>query len=76
MLKNAGLDTNSPLLQTLQTVAGQKDLEIVDFLECIVNQHNQNQITQAGRIAGLYQGQGWIIDDFNEPLTYELFPPT
>ncbi|ARI82152.1 MULTISPECIES: hypothetical protein [Microcystis] len=45
-------------------------------MESIVNQHHQTQITQTGRIAVLYQGQGWISDDFNEPLTDELLPPT
>ena len=68
-MNNADLDTNSPLLQTLQTLPVQQQQEIIDFLESIVNQHHQTQITQTGRIAGLYQGQGWISDDFNEPLT-------
>ncbi|NCT52912.1 MAG: DUF2281 domain-containing protein [Microcystis aeruginosa G13-03] len=53
-MNNADLDTNSPLLQTLQTLPVQQQQEI----------------------AGLYQGQGWISDDFNEPLTDELLPPT
>ena len=68
-MNNADLDTNSPLFQTLQTLPVQQQQEILDFLESIVNQHHQTQITQTGRIAGLYQGQGWISDDFNEPLT-------
>ncbi|BAG01859.1 DUF2281 domain-containing protein [Microcystis aeruginosa] len=75
-MNNAGLDTNSPLLQTLQTLPVQQQQEILDFLESIVNQHHQTQITPTGRIAGLYQGQGWISDDFNEPLTDQLLPPT
>jgi hypothetical protein len=75
-MNNADLDTNSPLLQTLQTLPVQQQQEILDFLESIVNQHHQTQITQTARIAGLYQGQGWISDDFNEPLTDELLPPT
>ncbi|NCR55995.1 MAG: DUF2281 domain-containing protein [Microcystis aeruginosa L211-07] len=75
-MNNADLDTNSPLLQTLQTLPVQQQQEILDFLESIVNQHHQTPITQTGRIAGLYQGQGWISDDFNEPLTDELLTPT
>ncbi|MGB5772658.1 MAG: DUF2281 domain-containing protein [Crocosphaera sp.] len=70
------LDNNSFLLQTLQRLPLQQQQEILKFLESIVNKHNKTTIPQKGRIAGLYQGQGWISDDFNEPLSDEFFPET
>jgi len=42
-MNNAGLDTNSPLLQTLQTLPVQQQQEILDFLESIVSRSRLDQ---------------------------------
>lgn len=75
-MSTANLDTNSPLMQTLQTLPVQQQQEILNFLKSIVNEQPKTPISQTGRISGLYQGQGWISDDFNDPLTNEFLPKT
>lgn len=70
------LENNSSLLQTLKELPLQQQQEILDFLQSIVQQNKTTYTPQKGRIAGLYQGQGWMSDDFNEPLDDDFFTET
>ena len=70
------LDNTLPLLQTLQRLPLQQQQEIIDFLQSIVNKNDINPTPKKSRIAGLYQGEGWISEDFNEPLNDDFFTET
>jgi len=70
------IDLTEKILTKIKDLPLEQQQEILDFTEFIAHKYSQkleakNQ-SQKKRIAGLYQGKGWISDDFNEPLPPEV----
>ena len=70
------IETPKILSQKLQELSQEQQQQVLKFLETITTKYDKTHPPQTTRIAGLYQGQGWMSDDFNEPITDEFFSET
>ena len=70
------IETPKILSQKLQELSQEQQQQVLKFLETITTKYDKTHPSKTTRIAGLYQGQGWMSDDFNEPLTDEFFSET
>jgi hypothetical protein len=70
------IHTPKILSQKLQELSQEQQQQVLKFLETITTKYDKTQLPKTTRIAGLSQGQGWMSDDFNEPLTDEFFSET
>lgn len=61
------------LSKKIQVLSTEHQKQILNFAESVIKQSEKTEDKQSTRISGLYQGQGWISDDFNDPLTDEFF---
>ncbi|NEQ83227.1 MAG: DUF2281 domain-containing protein, partial [Moorea sp. SIO2I5] len=55
----------------LQALPAQQQRMVFDFVEFLALKYVESEPSQsqAPRISGLLEGEGWISDDFNEPLS-------
>ncbi|NEQ79277.1 MAG: DUF2281 domain-containing protein [Moorea sp. SIO2I5] len=62
-------------LKSLQALPPQQQRMVFDFVEFLALKYVKSEPSQsqAPRISGLLEGQGWISDDFNEPLSDEFW---
>jgi hypothetical protein len=67
------IDTTSKLIAKLQTLAPEQQLQVLDFVEFLVQKYPQTQQPLQQRVLGLNQGEVWISDDFNDPLPDEFW---
>jgi mRNA-degrading endonuclease RelE of RelBE toxin-antitoxin system len=67
------IELSESVFKKIQVLSPENQKQILDFLESITANSDETQEKKATRISGLYQGQGWISDDFNDPLTNEFF---
>ncbi|ALJ68113.1 MULTISPECIES: DUF2281 domain-containing protein [unclassified Synechocystis] len=67
------IELSESVFKKIQVLSPENQKQILDFLESITANSDETQEKKATRISGLYQGQGWISDDFNDPLTDEFF---
>jgi Protein of unknown function (DUF2281) len=63
----------------LQALPPEQQRQVQDFVEFLVQKYTQSrsESSQAqpmsGRIAGLFEGMGWMSEDFNDPLPDEFW---
>ncbi|MUG98496.1 DUF2281 domain-containing protein [Scytonema sp. UIC 10036] len=67
------VDTTSRLIAKLQTLAPEQQLQVLDFVEFLVQKYPQPQQSLQKRVLGLNQGEIWMSDDFNNPLPDEFW---
>jgi len=67
------VEVSEILFQKIQILSPEQQKRILNFAETITVQSDATESKKTARISGLYQGQGWISEDFNEPLTDEFF---
>lgn len=64
------------LVSRLQNLPPEQQQQVADFIEFLEQkyiQHRSNQGQPKRRIFGLHEGQGWMSEDFNEPLPDEFW---
>ncbi|MBF2056519.1 MAG: DUF2281 domain-containing protein [Cyanobacterium sp. T60_A2020_053] len=66
------IDLAETILTKIKDLSPEQQQEILDFTEFISHKYNNNSekktTTPQKRVAGLYEGKGWVSDDFNDPL--------
>jgi hypothetical protein len=70
------INTTEGLVSRLQNLPPEQQQQVADFIEFLEQkyiQHQSNQEQPKRRIFGLYEGQGWMSEDFNEPLPDEFW---
>jgi hypothetical protein len=70
------INTTEGLVSRLQNLPPEQQQQVADFIEFLEQkyiQHQSNQGQPKRRIFGLYEGQGWMSEDFNEPLPDEFW---
>lgn len=67
------VDTTSKLIAKLQTLAPEQQLQVLDFVEFLVQKYPQPQQLLQKRVLGLNQGEVCMSDDFNDPLPDEFW---
>ena len=60
-------------LQNLPPEQQQTVLDFIKFLEQKYIKKQSNQNSSQKRIFGLHEGQGWMSEDFNDPLPDEFW---
>ncbi|OLT59784.1 DUF2281 domain-containing protein [Moorena bouillonii] len=57
-------------LRSLQALPAQQQRMVFDFVEFLALKYveSEQSQSQAPRILGLLEGEGWMSDDFDEPL--------
>ncbi|WP_287356920.1 DUF2281 domain-containing protein [Moorena sp. SIO3B2] len=57
-------------LRSLQALPPQQQQMVFDFVEFLALKYVESEPSQSQtpRILGLLEGEGWMSDDFNEPL--------
>ncbi|BAY83958.1 hypothetical protein NIES267_34520 [Calothrix parasitica NIES-267] len=64
------------LVTRLQNLSPEQQQQVVDFIEFLEQKYIQqpsNQEQPKRRIFGLHEGQGWMSENFNEPLPDEFW---
>ena len=64
------------LVTRLQNLPPEQQQQVVDFIEFLEHKYIQqpsNQEQPKRRIFGLHEGQGWMSEDFNQPLPDEFW---
>lgn len=70
------IDLTEIILIKIKDLPLEQQQEILDFTEFITQKYTNNldvkNKSNKKRIAGLFEGKGWMSDDFNEPLSPEV----
>jgi hypothetical protein len=63
-------ELNNSTLNKLKSLPIEKQQQVFDFIEFLASKYqgSQSMISKPSRIMGLFEGQGKIGEDFNEPL--------
>ena len=64
------------LVTRLQNLPPEQQQQVVDFIEFLEHKYIQqpsNLEQPKRRISGLHEGQGWMSEDFNQPLPDEFW---
>jgi hypothetical protein len=69
--------TPQALIPKLQALPPEQQQQVIDFVEFLTQKYSQpaNHSTQSPpvRVLGLYEGQGWMSEDFDQPLPDEFW---
>jgi hypothetical protein len=68
-------DFSESVLAKLKTLPLEQQQQVSDFIEFLVSKYRSSQsiASQPSRVMGLFEGKGWISEDFNEPLPDEFW---
>ena len=61
------------LLEGMSLQKRQQVFDFVEFLDCKQMEDEGDKGVKESRILGLHAGQGWVSDDFDQPLSDELW---
>ena len=68
-------DFNELVLEKLKTLPIEQRKQVSDFIDFLVNKYqtSKSERDQKSLIMGLFEGKGWISEDFNDPLPDEFW---
>ena len=68
-------DFTESVLARLKTLPIEQQKQVSDFIDFLANkyQFSKSESAQSSRVMGLFEGKGWISEDFNEPLPDEFW---